>query len=106
MSEPEGPTLGAATTPSVGGGPPVAEDISGATVRRGDRVFRGLVGASATVLVIMAAIAVFLIYRAIPALRANTVNFFTTSSGCRTPDPAASASRRCSSARWSPRSSR
>jgi phosphate transport system permease protein len=78
MSEPEGPTLGAATTPSVGGGPPVAEDISGASVRRGDRVFRGLsVGASATVLVIMVAIAVFLVYRSVPALRANTVNFFT-----------------------------
>ncbi len=44
--------------------------ISGSAVRPGDRIFRGLsVGASASVLVIMAAIAAFLIYQAIPALR-------------------------------------
>ena len=74
----EQPTIGAATTPSMGGGPPVVGDIGGQSVRRGDRIFRGLsVGASATVLVIMAAIALFLIIRSVPALRANTVNFFT-----------------------------
>jgi phosphate transport system permease protein len=75
----EQPTLGAASTPSVGG-PGIASDISGAAVRRGDRVFRGLsTSAGATVLVIMAAIAVFLIYRSVPALRADTVNFLTFS---------------------------
>jgi phosphate transport system permease protein len=75
----EQPTLGAASTPSVGG-PEIASDISGAAVRRGDRVFRGLSTASgATVLVIMAAIAIFLIYKSVPALRADTVNFFTFS---------------------------
>lgn len=75
----EQPTLGAASAPSVGG-PEIASDISGAAVRRGDRVFRGLsTAAGATVLVIMAAIAVFLIYKSVPALRANTVNFFTFS---------------------------
>lgn len=73
----EGPTLGTATTPSIGGAP-VSGEISGAAVRRGDRVFRSLsVAAGATVLLIMAAIAAFLIYRSVPALRANTVNFFT-----------------------------
>jgi hypothetical protein len=73
----EQPTLGAASAPSVGD-LPVAEDISGAAVRRGDRVFRGLtVAAGATILVIMAAIAVFLVYRSVPALRDNTANFFT-----------------------------
>jgi phosphate transport system permease protein len=73
----EQPTLGTATTPSVGG-PPVGGDISGAAVRPGDRIFRGLsLGAGATVLVIMAAISAFLIYRSVPALRANTASFFT-----------------------------
>ncbi len=71
------PTLGGASAPSVTG-PPVTSEISGAAVRRGDRVFRGLsTAAGATVLVIMAAIAIFLIYRSVPALRDNTVNFFT-----------------------------
>src|SRR4051794_1571630 len=40
--------------------------------------FRGLsVSAGAMVLVIIVAIAVFLIAKAVPALRANTVNFFS-----------------------------
>jgi phosphate transport system permease protein len=43
-----------------------------------DRTFRGLVTtASGTVLLVVAAIAVFLIVRAVPALHANTGNFFT-----------------------------
>jgi phosphate transport system permease protein len=76
----EQPTLGAASTPAVGGPPVVGSDISGAAVRPGDRVFRGLtIAAGTTVLVIMAAIAVFLIYRSVPALRDDTVNFFTFS---------------------------
>ncbi len=73
----EQPTLGGASTPSVTG-PPVASDISGASIRPGDRVFRGLaMVAGATVLLVMAAIAVFLVYRSVPALRENTVNFLT-----------------------------
>jgi phosphate transport system permease protein len=73
----EQPTLGAASAPSVGD-PQVGGDISGASVRPGDRVFRGLsLSAGATVLLIMAAIAVFLVFRSVPALRDNTVNFFT-----------------------------
>ena len=76
--EPVGPTVGTATTRSVGGDPPVAGEISGAAVRPGDRVFRSLsVAAGATVLLIMAAIAAFLIVRSVPALRANTADFFT-----------------------------
>jgi phosphate transport system permease protein len=54
--------------------------IAGArSTRRGDAVFRGFsTSAGVTVLVIMAAIAGFLIYESIPALRANDANFFTT----------------------------
>ncbi|MFL6127484.1 MAG: phosphate ABC transporter permease subunit PstC [Mycobacteriales bacterium] len=74
----EQPTLGAAGAPSVD--QPTASDVSGATIRPGDRVFRGLsLAAGATVLVIMAAITVFLVYRSVPALRADTVNFLTFS---------------------------
>lgn len=72
----EQPTLGGATTPGVDR--PQASNISGASVRAGDRVFRGAaVTAGAIVLVVMAAIAVFLVYRAVPALRDNTANFLT-----------------------------
>lgn len=43
-----------------------------------ERAFRGLtLAAGATVLVVIAAIAVFLIAKAVPALRANTENFWT-----------------------------
>lgn len=56
----------------------VASPISGAGVRRGDRVFGGLSkGAGILVLVIMAAIAIFLIWRAIPSLTNNSSNFLT-----------------------------
>ena len=72
----EQPTLGGSRGPSVD--EPVTGEVGGSAVRRGDQVFRGLsVSAGATVLLIMAAITVFLIYRSIPALRANTVNFLT-----------------------------
>jgi len=53
-------------------------DIRGRSVRPGDRAFSGLSrGAGIVILVVMAAIAVFLIWRAIPSLQANTANFFT-----------------------------
>ncbi|MCW2569336.1 MAG: phosphate transporter permease subunit PstC, partial [Mycobacterium sp.] len=58
--------------------PPDADGgIAGArSTRRGDAVFRGLsTSAGVTVLVIMAAIAGFLIYESVPALRANDANF-------------------------------
>ncbi len=63
--------------------PPIAaaSPISGASVRRGDRVFGGVSKyAGITVLVIMAAIAVFLVWRAMPALINNTGNFLTEQS--------------------------
>jgi phosphate transport system permease protein len=53
--------------------------ISGSSVRLGDRVFKGLAaGSGAILLVIMAAIAVFLIWKAIPAFTENSGNIFTT----------------------------
>jgi phosphate transport system permease protein len=56
-----------------------ATEIHGEAVRRGDRVFLGLSrGSGIFILVTMAAIAVFLIWKAIPSLQANTANFFTT----------------------------
>lgn len=56
----------------------VASTLSGASVRRGDKVFGGLSkGAGILVLVIMAAIAAFLIWRAIPSLTNNSGNFLT-----------------------------
>lgn len=60
--------------------PPVDSGmIRGAAVRPGDRAFKDLSRSSGIfILVTMAAIAAFLIWRAIPSLQANTVNFFTT----------------------------
>lgn len=52
--------------------------VSGTRVRPGDRVFRLLTMAAGTlVLVTMAAIVVFLLVKAIPAVRANTANVLT-----------------------------
>ena len=53
--------------------------ISGRSVRMGDRVFKALAaGSGAILLVVMAAIAIFLIWKAIPAFTQNTGNLFTT----------------------------
>jgi phosphate transport system permease protein len=47
-------------------------------VRRGDRIFRGLtVGAGLLILGLIVAIAVFLVWKALPALRTAGVHFFT-----------------------------
>lgn len=87
--EPEGPPpwdrVVSATDrmPSTGEGP--GDEFSsggrltgGKSTRFGDRLFRGMsLGSAAFVLVIMAAIAVFLIWKAIPALNANEANFFS-----------------------------
>jgi phosphate transport system permease protein len=49
-------------------------------VRAGDRVFRGTSrGAGITILVTLASIAIFLVWRAVPSLQTNTANFFTSS---------------------------
>ena len=82
----EGPTFGGAAPPAVT--TPAASDISGAAVRPGDRVFRAATRTAGTaVLVIMAAIAVFLVYRAVPALRADTTSFLTTADWFPDNDP-------------------
>jgi phosphate transport system permease protein len=53
--------------------------ISGRSVRLGDRIFKGLAaGSGGLLLVVMAAIAGFLIWKAIPAFTNNTGNLFTT----------------------------
>jgi phosphate transport system permease protein len=58
---------------------PPSSAIAGPAVRLGDRIFRGLsAGSGAFILVVMAAIAAFLLYRTVPALQADTKNFFTT----------------------------
>jgi phosphate transport system permease protein len=65
-----------------------ASPISGASVRRGDSVFTGISrGAGILVLVVMAAIAVFLIWRAIPSLTNNTANFLTEQQWLPDADP-------------------
>jgi phosphate transport system permease protein len=52
---------------------------AGRSGRRGDVVFRGLaLGAGVFVFVLLGAIAVFLVVKAIPALQANQANFWTT----------------------------
>jgi phosphate transport system permease protein len=53
--------------------------ISGRSVRVGDRVFKALAaGSGAVLLAVMAAIAIFLVWKAIPAFTQNTGNLFTT----------------------------
>lgn len=64
------------TKPPEDDAPPVV--ITGSAVRKGDRVFRGAaLYAGIGVLVVMGAIAVFLVWRSIPSLTSNSVNFFT-----------------------------
>ena len=54
-------------------------DLRRRTSRRGDAIFRMLVqGSGVLLLVIMAAIAVFLVLQAVPALNADTTSFLTT----------------------------
>ena len=53
--------------------------VQGTSVRLGDRIFRNLTrGAGIFVLVLMAAIGAFLVWKAIPAFQNNSGNFFTT----------------------------
>jgi phosphate transport system permease protein len=59
----------------------VSSPIRGTRVRRGDRVFSGLTkAAGVTVLIVLGAIAAFLVWRSIPGLRANTTNYLSTKS--------------------------
>ena len=55
--------------------------ISGTAIRAGDRNFLGLSrGAGILVLAVMAAIAAFLVWKAIPSLQADSANFLTEQS--------------------------
>jgi phosphate transport system permease protein len=64
----------ASTSPS-----PTGSSISGPRHRTGDRVFSGLTsGAGMFVLVLIVAIAVFLVRKALPAVRADSSSFFST----------------------------
>jgi phosphate transport system permease protein len=57
----------------------VPSAIAGPTIRPGDRIFRTTaIAAGSVVLLVMAGIAGFLIYKAIPALQKDTTNFLTT----------------------------
>lgn len=52
--------------------------ISGSSVRRGDQVFRGItVGSGVLILLVMGAIAAFLIWKSLPSFANNTSNFLT-----------------------------
>ncbi len=70
------------TAPVAGPAAPTTAEssaIGGESRRRGDRVFFALTGASGALLVLtIIAIGVFLVIEALPALRADTTNFFTT----------------------------
>jgi phosphate transport system permease protein len=62
--------------------------ISGSSVRMGDRVLKALAaGSGGLLLVIMAAIAIFLIWKAIPAFTEDSGNIFTTQSWNPQADP-------------------
>ncbi len=71
--------------------PPISTDPSrGVKVRIGDRVFRGLAeGSGVLIVVIIAAIGAFLLWRAIPALTRNEENFFLYSGNWVTTDTSA-----------------
>jgi phosphate transport system permease protein len=57
----------------------VRGSISGKQARTGDRVFKALsAGSGGLLLVVMAAIAIFLIWKSLPALSGNSGNLFTT----------------------------
>jgi phosphate transport system permease protein len=62
----------------------------GAKVRLGDRIFGGLAGgAGVLIVVLIAAIGVFLLWRAVPALSRNEANFFTYGGNWITTDTSA-----------------
>ncbi|MDP4675696.1 MAG: phosphate ABC transporter permease subunit PstC [Candidatus Nanopelagicales bacterium] len=64
------------------------DGIAGSSVRRGDRTFLGLsTGSGIFVLVLMAGIAVFLIWQSIPAFTENTANPLTEQSWLPDADP-------------------
>ncbi len=66
-------------TPSIDHGDPVLGVPSGRSVRRGDRVFAGLTtGSGIFVVLLILAIAAFLVSKAVPSLLDDKVNFLTS----------------------------
>jgi phosphate transport system permease protein len=58
---------------------PTAKATGGGTRRIGDRVFKSIaIAAGSTIVIAIALIAIFLLIRAVPSLRANHANFFTS----------------------------
>jgi phosphate transport system permease protein len=70
---------------------PISTDPSkGAKIRLGDRIFRGLAeGSGVVIVIIIAAIGAFLLWRAVPALARNEENFFLYSGNWVTTDTSA-----------------
>ena len=61
-----------ATTPALSAG-------DGGKARRGDRLFKSVAGAAgSTITIVIGLIAIFLLVQAVPSLRANHANFFTS----------------------------
>jgi phosphate transport system permease protein len=68
--------VGVSATPPEG---PIASAAAKSVVRPGDRIFAGLAKASGVfVIVLIVAVAIFLVLRAVPALARNQVNFFSS----------------------------
>ncbi len=78
LPNPAGAGSGEALAQPIGEPPPVSTNPSRNTkVRLGDRVFRGLAeGSGILIIALIAAIGLFLLWRAVPALSRNTENFF------------------------------
>lgn len=69
----EGPSV------RLSGGKPVLTAVNPRAVRRGDRIFSSVAAAAgSTIVIAIVLIAVFLLIRAVPSLRANHANFFTS----------------------------
>jgi phosphate transport system permease protein len=70
---------GPPVTPSTGPKPTVPKPTDGRKTRRDDRLFKSLTAAAGlTIVIAIALIAIFLLIRAVPSLRANHANFFTS----------------------------
>jgi phosphate transport system permease protein len=70
---------GRVVNPSTGTKPTVPKSTDGHKVQRGDQVFKLLAAAAgSTIVIAIALIAIFLLVRAVPSLRANHANFFTS----------------------------
>ena len=80
-SLPSAAALGGSTIPGMDEPvepPPPVKATGGGSRRFGDRLFKSIAyAAGSTIVIAIALIAIFLLIKAVPSLRANTVNFFT-----------------------------